>query len=183
MPPECTPGGERQPWHRFGPEDETVDTADLEALESLSDMRLRFPRADLTLVPYLRDLLGLAESYHFETGGHLGIYGDIGGLFAAVAYGIRPAPGAGTGRRRVDTAVCTITPFFETAASTMRISLTDVSALVVVRIRATDPEGLLRVSGQMIDREVLPASADDTLILGWDGIFVPRSPGTTARLN
>lgn len=183
MPAENTPCVERQPWHQFGPEDETVDTAELEALASLSDMRLRFPRADLTLVPYLRDLLGLAESYHYETGGHLGVYSDIGGLFAAVAYGIRPMPGADTEHRRVGTVVCTITPFFETAASAIRIRLTDLAALVVVRIRASDPEGLLRVSGQMIDREVLPASADDTLIIGWDGICVPRSADTRARLN
>ncbi|PIE12578.1 MAG: hypothetical protein CSA68_12495 [Rhodobacterales bacterium] len=61
----------------------------LKQLEHEADLRMRYPKADLSLIPYLEDLLGLAESYYYETGKHLNVYGDIGELFGAIAFGIK----------------------------------------------------------------------------------------------
>lgn len=61
----------------------------LAELEREAELRLKYPNADPTLVPYFQDLLTLAEAYFCDTGQHLNVYGDIGELFGAIMYGIK----------------------------------------------------------------------------------------------
>ena len=68
---------------------EEVRYSRLAELEREAHLRLKYPNADLTLIPYFQDLLTLAESYFQETGQHLNVYGDIGELFGAIMYGIK----------------------------------------------------------------------------------------------
>lgn len=68
---------------------EEVRYSRLAELEREAALRHKYPNADLTLVPYFRDLLALAKSYFLETGRHLNVYGDIGELYGAIMYGIK----------------------------------------------------------------------------------------------
>lgn len=50
----------------------------------------KYPNADRTLIPIFEQLLRTAEEYHKTTGIHLQVYGDIGELWGAITYGIKP---------------------------------------------------------------------------------------------
>lgn len=75
-------------WSDFG-EPEEACHSHLAQLEYQAELRHRFPRADIALVPFLQGLLGMAEAYFAETGRHLQVYGDMGELFGAIAFGIK----------------------------------------------------------------------------------------------
>ena len=172
---------ERTPWSHFGPEDDAFDAADLDALATLPDIRRRFPRADVTIVPYLRDLLATAESYALETGRHLDIYDAIGTLFASVVYGFG-IPDRRQGRSS-DPTVCTLTPFGPDPLPVVELPLAGLGALVVVRVARRDADDSLHLSGRMIRREALPAAENGLLLLGWEGICVPAPVPRAPRLN
>ncbi len=68
---------------------EEVNYSRLAGLEREAELRVKYPNADVTLIPYFLDLLTLAQSYFDDTGQHLNVYGDIGELFGAIMYGIK----------------------------------------------------------------------------------------------
>ena len=44
----------------------------------------RFPHFDRELVPIFQDLLQVAQDYHYLTGSHLHVYGDLSELYDAI---------------------------------------------------------------------------------------------------
>jgi hypothetical protein len=177
------PCRERTPWSHFGPEDDAFDTADLDSIATIPDLRRRFPRADVSIVPYLRDLLATAESYALETGRHLDIYGAIGTLFASVVYGVGTPGGRHVYQRSPRLAVCTLTPFEPEPEPAVELPLADLGTLVVVHVDQRGPNDTLHLSGRLIRRDALPAAEDGLLLLGWEGICVPAAAPRALRLN
>jgi len=125
----------------------------------------KYPNAIRSMIPYFEDLISLAESYHFETGLHLNVYGDIGELFGAITYGIRLnktyAQGA-DGRLGDDhVEIKTITPFKNRDEVHVKLS-GNWSKLLVVKINAE-----FQVSGRMIGRRQLPKRNGKLLRVKW----------------
>ena len=154
-------------WEDFG---EAADESGghLAELERAAAMRWRFPNADISLVPYFQDLLGIAEDYHLTTGRHLQVYGDIGELFGAITHGIRLhrnyAKGS-DGRLGDDfVEIKTITPFNTYDRVSVRLDR-HFSKLLVVKINER-----FEVSGRLVDRKSLRKTSGKVLNLTWEGL-------------
>jgi hypothetical protein len=151
----------------FGPESLVRDGwARADAIDGeLAAARARWPNADTSLARVYEDLLHLARSYHLQTGRHLVVYGEIGELFGAIAYGIRLhrnyACGS-DGRLGNDfVEIKTISPSKGKPKVTVRMDR-NFSKVLVVRI---DEE--FRVSGRFVDRSKLPRGRAH-MTLNWD---------------
>jgi hypothetical protein len=135
-------------------------------LEREAHLRLRYPNADPALIPYFQDLLTLAESYFFDTGQHLNVYGDIGELFGAIMYGIKlhrnNAEGS-DGRLGNDfIEIKTISPTNNKAQTSVRLDR-HFSKLLVVKISSD-----FEVSGRLVKRADLPKRMGKNLRLSWE---------------
>lgn len=144
---------------------EEVRYSRLAELEREAHLRLKYPNADLTLIPYFKDLLTLAESYFVETGKHLSVYGDIGELFGAIMYGIKLhknyAEGS-DGRLGNDfIEIKTISPTNNKEQTSVRLDR-HFNKLLVVKI-TNDFE----VSGRLVKRANLPKRTGKNLRLSW----------------
>lgn len=140
----------------------------LAKMEREAELKLRYPNADISLIPYFQDLLEIAERYHRETRKHLQVYGDIGELFGAITFGIklhRNYAQGSDGKLADDfIEIKTITPF--NIHDRVRVSLGgNFSKLLIVKVNAQ-----FLVSGRMIDRKRLPKSSGTHLHLSWEGI-------------
>ena len=130
----------------------------------------KYPNAIRSLIPYLEDLLSLAESYHFETGMHLNVYGDIGELFGAITYGIKLnknyAQGADGRLGNDHVEIKTITPF--KSRDEVVVKLTgNFSKLLVVKINED-----FEISARMINRSELPKTTGRHLKVRWSDLPV-----------
>lgn len=137
----------------------------LAELEREAELRLKYPNADLTLIPYFQDLLTLAKSYFEETGQHLSVYGDIGELFGAIMYGIKLhknyAQGS-DGRLGNDfVEIKTISPVNNREQTSVRLDR-HFNKLLIVKI-SDDFE----VSGRLLRRADLPKRTNKNLRLSW----------------
>lgn len=142
-----------------------VSYSRLAELEREAHLRLKYPNADLTLIPYFQDLLTLAESYFVDTGQHLSVYGDIGELFGAIMYGIKlhknNAEGS-DGRLGNDfIEIKTISPANNKEQTSVRLDR-HFNKLLVVKI-SNDFE----VSGRLVERANLPRRKGKILRLSW----------------
>ena len=147
---------------------EEVRYSRLAELEREAHLRLKYPNADLTLVPYFKDLLTLAESYFVETGQHLSVYGDIGELFGAIMYGIKlhknNAEGS-DGRLGNDfIEIKTISPANNKEQTSVRLDR-HFNKLLLVKI-STDFE----VSGRLVERQNLPRRTGKNLRSSWENM-------------
>lgn len=147
---------------------EEVRYSRLAELEREAELRLRYPNADLALVPYFRDLLTLAQSYFDETGHHLNVYGDIGELFGAIMYGIKLhknyAQGS-DGRLGNDfVEIKTISPANSTSQTNVRLDR-HFSKLLVVKI-----DDQFEVSGKLIKRADLPKTSGGRVKVSWTNL-------------
>jgi len=109
--------------------------------------------------------LSLAESYHFTTGLHLSVYGDIGELFGAITHGIKlhntHAQGS-DGRLGNDfIEVKTITPFKQNDEVTVKVG-GNFNKLLVVRINED-----FAVSSKLVDRKSLPKTTGKFIRVKW----------------
>lgn len=144
---------------------EEVRYSRLAELEREAELRRTYPNADITLVPYFRDLLTLAESYFHDTAQHLNIYGDIGELFGAIMYGIKLhknyAQGS-DGRLGNDfVEIKTISPGNRKEQTSVRLDR-HFNKLLVVRI---SPE--FEVSGRLLHRSDLRRILTKSSKLSW----------------
>lgn len=144
---------------------EWVSWAELDYHYEQHQFRQQYPNADLSLVPIFEDLLETAEDYFHLTGRHLQVYGDIGELYGAIAYGIRLhrnyAQGS-DGRLGNDfVEVKTITPFKQSSVVTLNMRR-NFSKVLIVKISSD-----FEVSAKMIDRKALPKITGDRLQLDW----------------
>lgn len=130
------------------------------------ELRARYPNADLSLIPIFEDLLSTAQDYHFTTGKHLQIYGDIGELFGAITYGIdlhRNYAKGSDGRLGNDfVEIKTITPFKKSDVVNVRLDR-HFSKLLVVKIDEN-----FEVSGRLVDRRRLPKTRRSVLCITWN---------------
>ena len=132
------------------------------------ELQAKYPKADLTLVPFFEDLLQIAEEYHLATDSHLQVYGDIGELFGAITYGIKLhrnyAQGSDGWLGNDPVEIKTITPFKARDEVTIRLDR-NFSKLLVVRI---DED--FQVSGRMIRRKSLGKPGGKRVRLTWTRI-------------
>ena len=144
---------------------EEVRCSRLAELEREAHLRLKYPNADLALVPYFHDLLTLAESYFHKTGQHLSVYGDIGELFGAIMYGIklhRNYAKGSDGRLGNDfVEIKTISPLNNKEQTSVRLDR-HFNRLLIVKI-SDDFE----VSGRIFKRVDLPKRTGNVLRLSW----------------
>ena len=136
------------------------------------EMREKYPRGDLTIVPIFESLLTAAENYHRLTGRHLQVYGDIGELFASLTLGItlhRNFAKGSDGRLGNDfIEVKTITPLNKKHKITINLN-GHFSKVFVVKI---DQD--FHISGNLIDRKTLPRGRKSVCI-SWDDLESPRA--------
>lgn len=138
----------------------------------------RFPHLDVDLVPIFQDLLSVAQDYHYLTGSHLQVYGDLGELYGAVTHGLKLhrnyAQGSDgkIGNHFVE--VKTITPFKKNDTITLNLRR-NFSKVLIVKI-CSDFE----VQSRLVDRKALPKVKGDTLKLNWSDFAsnsqAPASP-------
>lgn len=147
---------------------EEVRYSRLEELEREAEVRAKYPNADLTLVPYFKDLLTLAESYFVDTGKHLSVYGDIGELFGAVIYGIKLhknyAQGSDGKLGNDFVEIKTICPHNTREKTSVRLDR-HFNKLLIVKI---DEE--FEVTGRLIDRKSLPNRTGRIATIAWESI-------------
>ena len=162
--------GEWISWDSYddGEESEHTNYSRLEELEREAELKLRFPKADIELVPYFTDLLLLAESYYEKTGSHLQVYGDIGELFGAIEYGIKLhknyAQGS-DGRLGDDfIEIKTIAPTNKNDKTRVRLDR-HFSKLLVVKIDEN-----FDVSARLVKRKSLPKRSGNQIVISWDGL-------------
>lgn len=144
---------------------EEVEYSRLAELEREASLRLQYTNEDLALVPYFRDLLTLAESYFFNTGQHLNVYGDIGELFGAIMYGIKLhknyAQGSDGKLGNDFVEIKTIAPTNNKEKTSVRLDR-HFNKLLVVKISDE-----FDVCGRLIDRADLPKRTGKTMRLSW----------------
>ncbi|MDR7227843.1 hypothetical protein [Sphingopyxis sp. BE259] len=149
----------------------TEISSHLERLE----FQARFPNLDVDLVPIFQRLLEAAADYHELTGRHLQVYGDLGELYGAITYGIKPhriyAQGSDGKLGNDFVEVKTITPFKTTERVTLNLK-GNFSKVLIVKIDAN-----FEVEGKLIDRKALPRTKRDMLCLEWADF--PSSPHRT----
>jgi hypothetical protein len=147
---------------------EEVKYSRLAELEREAQLRFKYPNADPTLIPYFQDLLKLAESYFYETGQHLSVYGDIGELFGAIMYGIKLhknyAQGS-DGRLGNDfVEIKTISPVNKKAQTLVRL---DRHFNKILLVKISDD---FQVSGRILKRADLPKKSGKNLRLSWANV-------------
>lgn len=154
----------------FYDDGEWVSWSDVEEQLRYQEWRAKYPNAIRSLIPYFQDLLSLAESYHFETGRHLTVYGDIGELFGAITYGIKLhknyAQGSDGRLGNDPIEIKTITPFKSKDEVVVKVS-GNFSKLLVVKINAD-----FEVSSRMVDRSKLPKTAKPFLRIRWGDLLL-----------
>jgi hypothetical protein len=149
-------------------DDQLFESSHLARLEHEAELRRLYPKADISLVPVFRDLLELAGRYHHETGRHLQVYGDIGELFGAIAFGIRLhknyAQGS-DGRLGKDfVEIKTLTPFKKNDTAMLRLDR-HFSKVLLVKISEE-----FAVSGRLIDRKELTTRTRGILPVTWSQV-------------
>ncbi|PDS69628.1 hypothetical protein [Rhizobium phaseoli] len=156
-------------WDRaFYDDGEWVSWSDVEEQLRYHEWRAKYPNAIRSLIPYFEELLSLAESYHFETGRHLDVYGVIGELFGAITYGIKLnknyAQGADGRLGNDHVEIKTITPFKSKDEVFVKVS-GNFSKLLVVKINAD-----FEVSSRMVERKKLPKTTKPLLKIKWNDL-------------
>lgn len=165
-------------WEEFDP-DIGLPTHDshLAKLEHEAELRLRYPKADITLVPYFKALVGMSADYHADTGRHLHSYGDIGELFGAIVYGIdlhRNFATGSDGRLGDDfVEIKTIAPFSTKDRVRLRLDR-HFSQLLLVKINKD-----FQISGRMIPRRSLPPGSGKYMTIRWEDVAGPDRPTDT----
>lgn len=155
----------------LGPENAIWDDGEWISWENINshlailELQALYPNADVSLIPIFEDLLSLAQQYHFTTGRHLQVYGDIGEIFGAITYGIELhknyAKGS-DGRLGDDfVEIKTITPFKKAPAINVRLDR-HFNKLLVVKIDEN-----FGVAGRLVDRRELPKPRGSVLRITW----------------
>ena len=149
---------------------EWVSWHDINEQIRYQEWRAKYPNADLSLVPIFEHLISVAEQYHTATGRHLQVYGDIGELFGAITYGIKPhrnyACGSDGKLGNDFVEVKTITPF-KKRDSVIVNPKGNFSKLLVVKINAD-----FQISGRLIERSRIKRKGRLWRVT-WDELLVP----------
>ncbi len=141
----------------------------------------RFAHLDVDLVPIFQDLLSVAQDYHFLTGSHLQVYGDLGELYGAVTHGLKLhrnyAQGSDgkIGNHFVE--VKTITPFKKNDTITLNLKR-NFSKVLIVKIDSD-----FEVQSRLVDRKALPKVEGDTLKLNWSDFASNPQPPTPPEIE
>ena len=129
------------------------------------EFEARFPDLVVDLVPIFQDLLTVAQEYHYLTGSHLQVYGDLGELYGAITHGIKLhrnyAQGSDGKLGNHFVEVKTITPFKTKDTITLNLKR-NFSKVLIVKI-----DEAFEVQSKMIDRKALPKVKGDKLSLNW----------------
>ena len=133
------------------------------------EWRVRYPNADLSLVPTFERLIEAAQSYYQLTGLHLQVYGDIGELYGAITHGIKLHRNyaQGSDGRLGDhfVEIKTITPFKRNDVVEVNLER-NFSKLLLVKI---DSE--FQVRAKLVDRKLLSKTTGKKLRLNWQDVL------------
>ena len=141
----------------------------------------RFPHLNVDLVPIFQDLLSVAQDYHFLTGSHLQVYGDLGELYGAVTHGLKLhrnyAQGSDgkIGNHFVE--VKTITPFKKNDTITLNLQR-NFSKVLIVKIDSD-----FEVQSRLIERKALPKIKGDKLKLNWSDFASNTQSPTPSKIE
>lgn len=142
------------------------------------EFEARFPHLDVDLVPIFQDLLAVAQDYHYLTGSHLQLYGDLGELYGAITHGIKLhrnyAQGSDGKLGNDFVEIKTITPFKSNDTITLNLKR-NFSKVLIVKI-----DGEFEVQGRLVDRKALPKTKGDTLRLSWADLVSGPTPSISA---
>lgn len=145
------------------------------------EFEARFPNIDVDLVPIFQNLLSTAAEYYDLTGRHLQVYGDLGELYGAIVYGIKPhriyAQGSDGKLGNDFVEVKTITPFNSKDTITLNLK-GNFSKVLIVKIDAN-----FEVQSKLIDRKALPKSKRDELRLNWADFVSETDPDSAFCLS
>ena len=154
----------------FYDDGEWVTWSEIEEQLRYKEWGAKYPNADRSLIPFFEELLSLAESYHFTTGLHLSVYGDIGELFGAITHGIKLhntyAQGSDGRLGNNFIEVKTITPFKQNDEVTVKVG-GNFNKLLVVRINED-----FAVSSKLVDRKSLPKTTGKFIRVKWGDLKV-----------
>lgn len=129
------------------------------------EFEARYPDLEVELVPIFQKLLSTAEEYHYLTGSHLQVYGDLGELYGAITHGIKLhrnyAQGSDGRLGNHFVEVKTITPFKTNDIITLNLKR-NFSKVLIVKIDVD-----FEVRSKLIDRKALPKGKGDKLTLKW----------------
>ncbi|NQY60780.1 MAG: hypothetical protein HRT49_12270 [Cognatishimia sp.] len=171
---EEVPGSDNAIWD----DGEWVSWSSINSHLERLELQTRYPDADVELIPVFEDLLSVAQQYHLLTGKHLQVYGDIGELYGAIAYGIelhRNYAKGSDGRLGNDfVEIKTITPFKKKDSVTVKLDR-HFSKLLVVKIDAD-----FEVSALLVDRNSLPKASGSVINIDWDTLSQLGSPHNRA---
>jgi len=130
------------------------------------EFQAQYPELEVDLVPVFQKLLAVAQDYHYLTGSHLQVYGDLGELYGAITHGLKLhrnyAQGSDgkIGNHFVE--VKTITPFKSNNLVELNLKR-NFSKVLIVKITSE-----FEVKSKLIDRKTLPKPKGDKLLLDWD---------------
>jgi hypothetical protein len=144
---------------------EWVGWDDINQQIQYKEWRVKYPNADLALIPIFEQLISAAEDYYHQTGHHLQIYGDIGEIFAAITIGFKRnknyAQGSDGRLGNDHIEVKTITPFKKSDVIPIKLS-GNFNKLFLVRINED-----FEICGRLIRRAELPKRKGAVLRLKW----------------
>lgn len=148
---------------------EWTSWGEISAQIEYKEWRVRYPNADLSLVPIFESLIEAAQSYYLLTGLHLQVYGDIGELYGAITHGIKLHRNyaQGSDGRLGDhfVEIKTITPFKRNDVVEVNLER-NFSKLLLVKI---DDE--FQVRAKLVDRKLLPKPTGKKLRLNWQDVL------------
>lgn len=146
----------------------------LPVLEWQADMQRRYPRAALPVIRQFVRLARAAGEYVETTGRHLNVYGALGELYGALAWGIRlhrkeNAMGSDERLGNDFVEIKTIGPRSTTDRVQVKLSGNFNKLLVVKIVESHDCEvpGGFRIAGRMVDRRDLTNSRSGRAGIAW----------------
>ncbi len=175
--------GEWMAWDDFGDAErdcfagydpDTSGPSHLPRLEREAEITLRFPEAEIADIRQFARLALAADEYHRMTGKHLNIYGAIGELYGAIAFGVRlhrkPDAQGSDGRRGKDfIEIKTIGPRSQSTTRRFKLSGNFSHALLVRVGNFGSHEHLARlpITGRLVARRDLTTERTGCAGLSW----------------
>lgn len=77
------------PWDGIWDDGEWVSWDSINQALDEEELQREFPGADLAVVEIFQDLISLAANYKTHTGRYLGIWGELGELYAELKFGVK----------------------------------------------------------------------------------------------
>jgi hypothetical protein len=150
----------------------------LRDFSDLASLACRFPKTSTQVLKLFSDLVKAASNYKIFTGRHLSIFGELGEVFAEMAFDIKrhgPYTPGSDGTRGDDLIeIKTISP--EKANDTIHVKRAgNFNQLVVVKITRD-----FQFGARMVSRSILKNGEGKCASLSWDSMITNETPQVQA---